>query len=126
MGRGPETKVKEFLLGKLKGMDILCLKIRGMAGQHRGIPDILACCCGLFVGIELKADTKKDPTPLQKEMLEQITRNGGLALVVKGMASASEAAMILEDIGKGESNGPDAAEWHGWWYNGYAYERSTN
>ena len=46
-----------------------------------GVPDIVCCVGGMFVGIECKAGTNK-PTLLQVRELEAIRRSGGCALVV--------------------------------------------
>ena len=46
-----------------------------------GVPDIVACIKGRFVGIECKAGNNR-PTELQLRNLEAIRDNGGVALVV--------------------------------------------
>ena len=46
-----------------------------------GIPDVLACCGGRFVGIEIKLNHVL--TPLQRATLIKIKRSGGLGLVWK-------------------------------------------
>jgi Holliday junction resolvase len=46
-----------------------------------GVPDIVACIRGRFVGIECKAGNNR-PTELQLRNLEAIRDNGGIALVV--------------------------------------------
>ena len=46
-----------------------------------GVPDIVACIKGRFVGIECKAGNNR-PTELQLRNLESIRDNGGIALVV--------------------------------------------
>ena len=46
-----------------------------------GVPDIVACIRGRFVGIECKAGNNR-PTELQLRNLEDIRDNGGVALVV--------------------------------------------
>ena len=46
-----------------------------------GVPDIVACIRGRFVGIECKAGNNR-PTELQLRNLESIRDNGGIALVV--------------------------------------------
>ena len=46
-----------------------------------GIPDILACVNGYFVGIEVKAQNGR-PSPLQMYHCEQIRKAGGFAFVV--------------------------------------------
>lgn len=46
-----------------------------------GIPDLLVCCNGYFVGIEIKATNGK-PSPLQIHNLKQIEEAGGFAILV--------------------------------------------
>ena len=46
-----------------------------------GIPDILASCDGLFVGLELKENHVL--TPIQRAVLIKISRSGGIGLVIK-------------------------------------------
>lgn len=46
-----------------------------------GVPDIVACLNGRFIGIECKFGTNK-PTALQLKNLEEITQAGGIALVI--------------------------------------------
>ena len=49
--------------------------------QSLGVPDIVACIRGRFVGIECKAGNNP-PTELQLRNLEAIRDNSGVALVV--------------------------------------------
>ena len=53
----------------------------GSAWGRSGIPDIVACLNGHFIGIEVKAGNKK-PTALQQRELEKIFRAGGTALCI--------------------------------------------
>lgn len=46
-----------------------------------GVPDIVCCVAGKFLGIECKAGKNK-PTALQVHEIEQIRRAGGMAVVV--------------------------------------------
>ena len=46
-----------------------------------GIPDIIGCYKGRFVGLELKVDSNK-PTPLQMYELKRILREDGSAQVI--------------------------------------------
>lgn len=51
-----------------------------MAGFGKaGVPDLIVCCNGTFVGIEIKREGKS-PTPIQTRILEEISKAGGLAL----------------------------------------------
>lgn len=68
---------------------------RSGAGRN-GIPDILACYHGRFLGLEIKSPTGR-PSPLQQHELRQIAAAGGGAHIVR---SAQHAAAILDAIDK--------------------------
>ena len=54
--------------------------IWGGGYQSAGIPDILACYRGVFLGIEVKVGKNK-PSALQKAKVNMINQAGGLAVV---------------------------------------------
>lgn len=72
-----ETKVKAFL--NEKGCWIL--KTWSNGTQREGVPDLLICCKGLFIAIEVKAENGK-PSKLQLWNIEQIRKAGGIAIVL--------------------------------------------
>lgn len=72
-----ENKVKKFL----KDEGCWVLKTWGGGFQRSGIPDLLVCCNGHFLGIELKAPNGK-PSALQIYNIEAIRKAGGHALVL--------------------------------------------
>lgn len=49
--------------------------------QRAGIPDLIVCHNGHFVGIEVKAE-KGRPSELQKYNIEKIKEAGGIAMIV--------------------------------------------
>lgn len=49
--------------------------------QREGIPDLLVCCNGYFVAVELKAEKGK-PTSLQKWNIKNIRKANGVAIVL--------------------------------------------
>lgn len=73
-----ENRVKKFL----KDEGCWYLKTWGGGMQRSGIPDLLICCNGRFVGVELKSDVGR-PSPLQKYEIEQIQTSNGIALVLR-------------------------------------------
>ena len=46
-----------------------------------GVPDILVCCKGRFIGVEVKSATGK-PSPLQIYHLRRIYEAGGIAVLL--------------------------------------------
>lgn len=77
----PESKVKKQVVAILKKHGAYYFyPVTGGYGRS-GVPDIVACYRGQFLGIECKAG-KGTTTALQEKNLQDITANGGIALVV--------------------------------------------
>lgn len=73
-----ENKVKKFL------KDEGCWYVKYWAGggpTKKGIPDILACCNGFFLGIEVKA-TRGHASELQLWNIKKIREAGGFSIVL--------------------------------------------
>lgn len=73
-----ENKVKRWL----KTKEIYHFKYFGNAFSTAGIPDLIACVKGRFVGIELKSEKGKT-SPLQDYNLEAIEKSGGISIVLR-------------------------------------------
>lgn len=69
-----ENKVKGFL----KDQKCWFLKTWSNGVQRSGVPDLLVCCNGYFIGVELKASNGK-PSKLQLYNLQKIEESGGYA-----------------------------------------------
>lgn len=72
-----ENRVKEFL----KERNAWFLKTWSNGVQRSGVPDIIACFGGHFLGIELKAPNGK-PSELQIYNLGEIHKSGGYAILL--------------------------------------------
>lgn len=72
-----ENKVKAFL----KQQGCWNLKTWSNGVQRTGVPDLLVCCNGRFVGVELKAQNGK-PSELQLYNLRKIEESGGYAILL--------------------------------------------
>lgn len=73
-----ENKVKNFL--KAQG----CYFIKYWGGgifTQEGVPDLLVCCSGHFLGVELKG-TSGTPSKLQEYNLEEIKSAGGHGILL--------------------------------------------
>jgi hypothetical protein len=81
MATKPEVKVKKNIKALLtKHQAYQFTPVTGGFGAS-GIPDIVACIKGRFIGIEAKAGKGK-PTALQEKNLSQIMDAGGIAVLV--------------------------------------------
>ena len=81
MAMTPEAKVKKKAVAQLKAMDAYHFYPMTYGYGRSGVPDIVACYCGKFFGIECKAGKNK-PTPLQDKNLREIRVAGGCAVVI--------------------------------------------
>lgn len=72
-----ETKIKDFL----SEQEAWFVKFFANRMTKEGIPDILACIDGYFVGIEVKAQNGK-PSELQKYHCNKIREAGGFAFIL--------------------------------------------
>jgi len=91
----PEAKVKKQVKKILD--DIGAYHFSPMSGGfgRSGVPDIIACYKGMFIGIECKAG-KNEPTLLQKHNIKEIQRNQGLAIVVNEDNIEALLALVKE------------------------------
>jgi Holliday junction resolvase len=81
MASTPEKKVKDKVVKLLKQRGVYYFyPVSGGYGMS-GVPDVVCCVNGKFLGIECKAGSNK-PTPLQEKNLSAIRAAGGTALVV--------------------------------------------
>lgn len=73
-----ENKIKKHL----KSQGHYYVKVHGSIFSRSGIPDILACINGIFVGIELKNPNKTgNVSKLQEANLDLILNSGGRSLL---------------------------------------------
>jgi Holliday junction resolvase len=92
MALTPEAKVKQRVVKQLKEMGAYYFfPVTGGFGNS-GIPDIVGCIRGRFFAIECKAG-KNTTTRLQDSHLEEIRKQGGVALLING-----DNAHLVEEL----------------------------
>ena len=77
----PEGKVKKQVKKILDDVGAYHFSPMTAGYGRSGVPDIIACVKGRFIGIECKAG-KNEPTLLQKHNMKLINQSGGLSIVV--------------------------------------------
>ncbi len=80
MAQTPEKAVKDKVVTILKQEGVYYFFPATHGYGRSGVPDIVACVQGAFLGIECKAGKNK-PTALQVRELERIRTAGGSAIV---------------------------------------------
>lgn len=95
----PEAKVKNYAKGRLKrelpGVWLYSAP-GGFFGQA-GTPDLLGLWQGVFFVIEVKADSRKDPTKLQWKRLKELKEQGAISAVLRGR-DVAKMDKIIEAI----------------------------
>ena len=96
MASTPEKKVKDAVKKILNTHNAYYFSpVTGGFGTS-GVPDLVACIKGKFIGIETKAGKGK-PTALQEKNLMSIMNTGGLAVLVN--EHGIEALKMFLDVG---------------------------
>ncbi len=101
MAKTPEKKVKDQVTKLLNAKNAYWFyPVMGGYGSS-GIPDIVACYRGVFIGIECKAGNNT-PTALQMKNLNQISQAGGFSAVINE-TNIDELQNIFERIDQSRS-----------------------
>jgi hypothetical protein len=82
----PERRLVNSIRAYLEGKDAWVFKVHGGDNpfQESGVPDLLVCWRGRFIGLEVKQPGKK-PTPRQEHVLREVRRAGGVVEVVSSV-----------------------------------------
>jgi Holliday junction resolvase len=97
MADTPEKKVKRKVMAQLKEMKAYTVTPMTGGFGNSGVPDVLCCYKGRFVGIECKANGGK-PTALQVHNLNSIEITGGIALLINESNVDDLTDMIEERV----------------------------
>lgn len=72
-----ENKIRKYL----KERNTWILKTWSNGIQRQGVPDLLVCINGKFLGIEVKAENGK-PSDLQLYNIDEIRKAGGIGIIL--------------------------------------------
>ena len=87
----PESKLSRKIMDELRIHGYFCFKVHGSEFMMAGLPDIIVCAEGRFIGLETKLpSTRGNVSPRQSYVHSQIQNAGGVAVVVCSPAEALE------------------------------------
>lgn len=90
----PESRLSRQIMDALRARGHFCFKVHGSEHMMSGLPDIIVCAKGLFIGLETKMPNKRDNTSARQVLVHgQIKHAGGVAQVV---CSVQEAVQLVE------------------------------
>ena len=88
----PESRLSRQIMGALRLEGYFCFKVHGNEHMMAGLPDIIVCARGLFIGLEVKMPGKEYNTSARQEFVHTQIRNaGGQAIVVSSVDQALAA-----------------------------------
>jgi hypothetical protein len=91
-----EAALSKKMVAVLRQRGAWAVKTHGDARQRRGLPDILACYRGVFLGLEVKLPSNSNGlTKLQAATLNHIDKADGVGTCVRSVA---EVRKVLDDI----------------------------
>lgn len=89
----PESKLSRKIMDRLRLEGFFCFKVHGSEFMLAGLPDIIVCANGLFIGLETKMpQSRGNVSPRQTLVHSQIEHAGGTAKVV---CSPQEALNVV-------------------------------
>jgi len=97
LARGPESQLQAKIQKALRGEfpNSLFFKTYGSPFQRKGLPDIIGCVNGIFIGIEVKVPRKENTlTELQKDTLDEIRKAGGIAFMTTSVEHAVQSLKL--------------------------------
>lgn len=96
----PEARLQRNIQKKLReqyGEDIYLFKVHGGPMMPSGLPDLICCVYGIYIGIEVKMP-EGDVSVIQRHVHARIIRAGGAVVVARSVADALEGvARIVAD-----------------------------
>ncbi len=96
VGSTPEGRIQARIQKRLGELGVFTFKIHGSALMAAGLPDLICCVDGQFIGLEVKTpQTLRNVSLKQSYMHDQIRKAGGKAYVV---ASVEDAEAAIEMI----------------------------
>lgn len=92
----PESKLSRKIMDALRLEGYFCFKVHGSEFMMAGLPDIIVCAEGRFIGLETKLISQRgNVSPRQAYVHSQIEHAGGTAHVV---CSPAEALDVVKGV----------------------------
>jgi len=92
----PEAKLSRKILEELRLQGYFAFKVHGSEYMMAGLPDIIACVEGHFVGLETKLPSKRTNTSPRQERVHQLIGEAGGAVFV--VCSPTEALRVIRTL----------------------------
>lgn len=71
----PEAKLSRKIMASLRLHGYFCFKVHGSEYMMAGLPDIIVCAQGLFIGIETKMPSERDDVSARQHYVHGLIRD---------------------------------------------------
>lgn len=85
----PEARLQRRIQQYLKSEGVFVFKVHGSEFMLAGLPDLIACLDGFFLGIEVKMPGNST-SPRQDYVHELISNSGGVVIVVSSVGEVRD------------------------------------
>ena len=96
-----ESTIQKAILDYLKSLGVWCFAFKASICNERGVPDIICCYKGRFIGLEVKTARGK-PSSIQRAQIRRINCAMGKAKVVR---SVDEVKEVLKELDEDDEQG---------------------
>jgi hypothetical protein len=94
----PEGRLQQRIQRRLAELGVFTFKVHGSALMPAGLPDLICCVDGMFLGIEVKLpQTKTNVSPKQMYQHGKIRDAGGVAIVCCSVGEAEAIVASMRD-----------------------------
>lgn len=93
----PETHIQRAIQKEMKKRGAFVFKVHGSETMMAGLPDLISCYRGYFLGIEVKTETGK-VSPRQRFVMRNIMGAQGVVIVARNVADVSNALDRIDRI----------------------------
>ena len=91
----PESRLQRKIQDAIKIKGWFCFKVHGSEFMMAGLPDLIVCADGLFIGLEVKLPSTRNNTSARQDYVHGLIQAaGGTAVVV---CSVEEAIAAIEE-----------------------------
>lgn len=92
----PEARITKAIRLHLESIGAFVFKVHGGPQMMAGLPDLIACYKGYFIGIEVK-QPGNGPSERQKFVMQQIKRAKGICIVATQVADVYEPVRVIDE-----------------------------
>ena len=95
MSTQPESRLQRKIQMAIKAAGYFCFKVHGSEFMMAGLPDLIVCAEGLFIGLEVKLPSTRSNTSARQDYVHGLINDaGGKATVV---CSPDEAIRAIDE-----------------------------